>query len=69
MTLRKVGARNREIFAAFQAGSAVAQLAAEYGLNPRYICEILLSEKHKRAVSPDPVYCSLRQPPILKRHQ
>jgi Mor family transcriptional regulator len=52
--------RNREIFAAYRAGTTIAQLANDHRLFPRSIVAILNSEKHKRAVSPEPVYRDLR---------
>ena len=61
MGLSKLGARNRAIFAAVQVGVGIDQLAAAYQLNPRSIEAIVLGEKHKRAISPEPAYRNLRQ--------
>jgi hypothetical protein len=62
MVLRKTAERNREIFAAFQSGAPLDQLAQDYALNRKSICAILTAERHKRAVSPEPPYRDLRFP-------
>ena len=53
--------RNREIFAAFQAGKTVNQLAESYGLASGTVVSILHVERHKLAVSVDEFYCGLRR--------
>jgi Mor family transcriptional regulator len=53
-------ARNRGIYAAFQSGESVDQLAARHGLSKASIVSILNAEKNKMAVSPDPAYRALR---------
>jgi Mor family transcriptional regulator len=52
--------RNREIFAAFEKGSSVEQLAEDYGLTCGRVRAVLISERHKRTVSLEPFYQSLR---------
>jgi Mor family transcriptional regulator len=52
--------RNREIFAAFENGSSVAQLSEDYDLAGSRVRAILISESHKRIVSLEPFYRSLR---------
>jgi Mor family transcriptional regulator len=52
--------RNRQIFAAFEAGETLEQLGEFHGLSPTRIHAILMAEKHKRTVSPEPFYRSLR---------
>jgi hypothetical protein len=56
----KNGSRNREIFAAVEAGEERETVAARYGLRPATIETILRSEEHLRAVSIAPVYRALR---------
>jgi hypothetical protein len=55
--------RNREIFAGFQAGETVNQLAEGHGLAPATVASILNAEKHKLAVSIDEFYLGLRSSP------
>jgi hypothetical protein len=52
--------RNRSIFAAFEAGQSIAQLGEYHGLTPGRVHAVLMTEKHKRTVSPEPYYRSLR---------
>jgi hypothetical protein len=52
--------RNRQIFAAFQAGQSLEQLGEDHGLTPGRVRAILLDEKHRRTVSPEPFYRTLR---------
>jgi len=56
----KTEGRNREIFAAYEAGGSFEEIACMYGLSPITVCHIVLSEKHKQAVSPDAFYETLR---------
>jgi len=56
----KTGERNREIFAAIEDGESVESIAIRYGLKPTSVQEIIRTEKHLRAVCPDPVYRALR---------
>lgn len=57
----KQDARNRIIYAAWKAGTPVAQLSIEFGLKIPRISSILLQESHKIAVSPDPFYRHIRK--------
>ena len=57
----KNGARNREIYAAWESGVPVEQLSAEFGLRVSWIAALLSAERNKIAVSPDPVYRQIRQ--------
>ena len=52
--------RNRGIFAAFEAGQSPEQLGECHGLTPGRVRAVLTDEKHRRTVSPDPFYRSLR---------
>ena len=52
--------RNRDIVAAFEAGIAVEQLSGDYCLTQARIRAILVDERNRRAVSPDPFYRVLR---------
>jgi Mor family transcriptional regulator len=52
--------RNRQIFAAFEAGQSLEQLGEYHGLSPGRIHAVLVAEKHKRIISPEPFYRSLR---------
>jgi Mor family transcriptional regulator len=61
MLLRKNGKRNREMFAAFEDGATIDQLAEDYRLLPNSVAAILNTERHRRAVSPEPEYRSLRR--------
>lgn len=52
--------RNRNIFAAFAAGQSLEQLGEYHCLTPGRVHAVLMAEKHKRIVSPEPFYRSLR---------
>ncbi len=56
----KNGDRNREIFAAIEAGESVDSIAIRYGLKPASVSTIIRTEKHLRAVCLYPVYRALR---------
>jgi Mor family transcriptional regulator len=56
----KTEGRNRQIFSAYEAGQKIEEIAGQYGLSPVTVCHIILTEKHKQAVSPDAFYQSLR---------
>lgn len=49
-------ARNREIFAQYQAGQTTAQLAQTYGLNRHTVVAIIGLERHRLEVSNDAFY-------------
>jgi|GEM_PF-2817975 len=53
--------RNREIFASFQAGKLVSELAEIYGLAPTTIGALIRIEGHKLEVSLDDFYRELRR--------
>jgi len=53
--------RNREIFASFQAGKSVSELAEIYGLALTTIGALIRIEGHKLEVSLDDFYCELRR--------
>jgi len=53
--------RNRKIFASFQAGKSVSDLAEFYGLAPTTIGALVRIEGHKLEVSVDDFYCDLRR--------
>ena len=52
--------RNRQIFAAFEAGQSLEQLSEHHGLSPGRVYAVLTDEKHRRKVSPKPFYRFLR---------
>ena len=60
MDRAKNGDRNREIFAAIENGESLENIAIKYGLKPASVSTIIRTEKHLRAVCPDPVYRALR---------
>ena len=53
--------RNREIFASFQAGKFVTELAEIYDLAPTTVGALIRIERHKLEVSVDDFYCDLRR--------
>jgi Mor family transcriptional regulator len=53
--------RDYAILVAFEAGRAVEQLAADYALTDVRIRTIIIAERHRRAVSPEPFYRILRR--------
>jgi hypothetical protein len=52
--------RNRHIFAAFEAGQSLKQLGDVHCLTQARVRAVLMAEKHKRTVSPEPFYRTLR---------
>ena len=52
--------RNRQIFAAFEAGRSLEQLGEEHSLTHMRVRAVLTDEKHKRIISPEPFYRTLR---------
>ena len=53
--------RNREIFASFQAGKSVGELAEIYALAPTTVGALIRIEGHKLEVSIDDFYRDLRR--------
>ena len=53
--------RNLRIMADFEAGQSLEQLSADRGLTILRIQAVLTDEKHRRCVSPDRFYRSLRR--------
>ena len=53
--------RNRRIMADFEAGHSLEQLSTDHALTPLRVLAVLTDEKHRRRVSPDPFYRSLRR--------
>jgi len=60
MSLRRTANRNREILAGFEAGLSVEALGERHGLTLARIRTILIDEKHRRNLSPEPFYRVLR---------
>ena len=60
MFIQKTAARNREIFAAFQQGESVGELAERHRLSEITIHQIIRGERHKVAVSVDAFYKEMR---------
>lgn len=52
--------RNRNMFAAFEAGQSLEQLGEAHRLTPARVRAVLMDEKNRRIISPDPFYRSLR---------
>jgi hypothetical protein len=53
--------RNLELFMAATAGASVEAIAERFNLSVARVHTILIAERHKVAVSPDPIYRALRQ--------
>ena len=53
--------RNQVIMLASLNGVATKELARHFNLAPKSIIEIIRNERHRLAVSPDPVYRALRK--------
>jgi Mor family transcriptional regulator len=53
--------RDREIFDAVQTGQQLAGLAKLHALTPERIQTIVIAERHRRTISPEPFYRSLRR--------
>ena len=65
--MHKTELRNREIFATHQDGQSYEDLAERYALTPDTVRQIIIRERHKRAVSPKIYYQLLREdcaPPV-----
>jgi Mor family transcriptional regulator len=54
------GERDRAIFAAYEAGAAIETLANEYSMSVARVRAVLTCQRHKRAVSPEPIYQQMR---------
>ena len=52
--------RNRLIFAAFEAGRSLEQLGEDHALSHARVRAVLTDEKHKRVISPELFYRTLR---------
>jgi hypothetical protein len=53
--------RNRLMFAAFEAGRSVEQLGEDHALTHTRVRAVLTDEKHRRIISPEPFYRTLRR--------
>jgi Mor family transcriptional regulator len=53
--------RNRHMMADFEAGHSLEQLGTDHALTTLRVLAVLTDEKHRRRVSPDPFYRSLRR--------
>jgi hypothetical protein len=53
--------RNLELLMAATTGTSVEAIAERFNLSVARVQAILIAERHKVAVSPDPVYRALRQ--------
>jgi Mor family transcriptional regulator len=53
--------RNREIFAAYQAGQSANMLALKYGLSLATLKDVVTAEKLRRALSVEGFYKQLRR--------
>jgi len=52
--------RNRLMFAAFETGRSLEQLGEDHRLTQARVRTVLTAEKHRRTVSPEPFYRTLR---------
>ena len=53
--------RNRRMLADFEAGHSLERLGTDHALTSSRVLAVLTDEKHRRSVSPDPFYRSLRR--------
>ena len=53
--------RDYGILVAFEAGQPIEQLAADYALTDVRVRSIIIAERHRRAVSQEPFYRTLRR--------
>jgi Mor family transcriptional regulator len=60
MYVQRTAVRNREIFAAYQQGGSIRQLAQRYELAEVTVYQIIRVELHKVAVSEDAFYQEMR---------
>lgn len=60
MALPNNGERDRAIFAAYEAGAAIETLANRYSMTVERVRAVLTCQRHKREVSPEPVYQQMR---------
>ena len=60
MFIQKTAVRNREIFASYQQGESVGDLAERHGLSEITVHQIIRAERHKLAVSIEAVYREMR---------
>jgi hypothetical protein len=59
--MRRNGARDREILINYEAGASMPELAKKYNLEIGSISAILVAERLRREVCPEPAYSALRQ--------
>ena len=60
MIFQRNAIRNREIYAAYQLGEAIGNLAERYELSRLTVDQIIRAERHKIAVSVDAFYERMR---------
>lgn len=53
--------RDHAILVAFEAGRTLEQLSGDYELKADRVRAIIAAERHRRTVSPEPFYRSIRQ--------
>jgi hypothetical protein len=53
--------RDRAILIAFEAGRTLKQLAEDYELKVDRVNTIMIAERHRRVISPEPFYRGLRR--------
>jgi hypothetical protein len=53
--------RDRAILIAFETGRTLKQLAEDYELKVDRVNTIMIAERHRRVISPEPFYRSLRR--------
>jgi Mor family transcriptional regulator len=65
MRVQTTAMRNREIFASYQCGESIGDLARRYDLSRERVGQIIRGERHKIAVSVEAFYAVMRsQKPI-----
>lgn len=52
--------RDQALLKAFEAGVSMKDLASNYGMTVARVRDVIRSERHRRAVSPDPFYKNQR---------
>jgi Mor family transcriptional regulator len=60
VAIEKTAMRNREMFAAYQTGESIQDLAMQYGISGHTVRQIIMIERHKIAVSVGDFYQEMR---------
>jgi Mor family transcriptional regulator len=65
MRIQTTAKRNREIFAAYQGGQSIEDLAQHYDLSRETVGQIIRDERHKIAVSVESFYAFMRTQKLI----